>query len=509
MTIKFENLTIFPFLFSIFPVVLLFSENIDEINLYDFAQPLFLTIFSSITLFLILNFFIRNSVKTGLILSYLASIFFSYGYIFGILQDTFLSDLIHHRFLLPFFLISTVIIIIIILRTKKNLHHARSITNVVSVVMILFVSINIFSFYINNDITFETSNVIDIEQSKNILNAPDIYHIILDEYSNSRVLYDDLNFDNSLFINYLKNSNFYVIDNAFTNYDSTETVLYSILNLEYLTESNFEKYQRLNTDFGIDNNFVMKFLKQHNYEIIVPYSGYGSPNKFLDSDKIICSDVVFLKNRFFNELSRTTILNYFVEKQIENERRFIQECTLRNLPLIGDDSNEKPVYVFTHLFIPHPPYLFDKDGNHVTPQSNKLKGLTGWNNKDGYINEIQFANNQIIDIVSKILSKSDNVIIIIQGDTGNTILNNSSVENYMEKRLSILYAIYLPTDIFVPDDLTPINTYRLIFTNYFNEEFESLENKYFYNIEEIKFGESEFSKLKDITDLILEYKKLL
>ena len=49
--------------------------------------------------------------------------------------------------------------------------------------------------------------------------------------------------------------------------------------------------------------------------------------------------------------------------------------------------------MFAHLFIPHAPYLFDKDGASTSPLSNKLKGLQGWSNTEGYLNEIQFISS--------------------------------------------------------------------------------------------------------------------
>ena len=244
----------------------------------------------------------------------------------------------------------------------------------------------------------------------------------------------------------------------------------------------------------ISDNFVMKVLKQTGYVVIVPYSGYGPHDRFNDSDLNPCSDVLFLKSRFLTELSRTTIINYFAEKQIESERRHIQLCALSELENINK-KYDKPVYVFAHLFIPHPPYLFDKDGNPVTPQSNKLKGLQGWDNVDGYLNEIQFINKKMIDFVGTTLSQQNESIIIIQGDTGSSILNNPTIDNYMKKRLSILYAIHIPhtNEKIIYDDISPVNTYRIIFNNYFKTDLEILDNQYHW---------LDDNQIKDITDII-------
>ena len=245
----------------------------------------------------------------------------------------------------------------------------------------------------------------------------------------------------------------------------------------------------------------MKFLKQNGYSIIIPYSGYGPHDRFYESDANPCSDVLFLKSRFMTELSRTTILNYFAEKQIENERRYTQLCTLSELQNI-EKKYDKPVYVFAHLFIPHAPYLFDKDGNSVSPQSNKLRGLQGWKNVDGYLNEIQFINKKMINFITKILSQSDESIIIIQGDTGTSILNNPDISDYMKKRLSILYAIHIPhvDNKTFSENISSPNIYRIIFNNYFETDLEILDNRYYWYTD--SDNETDDKRFKDITEII-------
>ena len=208
---------------------------------------------------------------------------------------------------------------------------------------------------------------------------------------------------------------------------------------------------------------------------------------------------MFLQNRFLTELSRTTILNYFVEKQIENERRSIQLCTLSELQNITEKYDE-PVYVFAHIFIPHAPYLFDKDGNPVAPQSNKLRGLEGWENIDGYLNEIQFVNKKMINIITKILSQPNESIIIIQGDTGTTILNNPDVKDYVKKRFSILYAVHIPSGdkkIF-SDNISSVNTYRIIFNNYFGTNLEILDNRHYW----FPDFDDKIHGFTDVTDIV-------
>ena len=50
----------------------------------------------------------------------------------------------------------------------------------------------------------------------------------------------------------------------------------------------------------------------------------------------------------------------------------------------------KPNFVFVHMLLPHPPYIFGPNGEHVTP-GNSLSG-ENWDNRDAHIDQIKFAN---------------------------------------------------------------------------------------------------------------------
>jgi hypothetical protein len=501
----YDRLIIFPFLFSIFPIILLYSENVTEIRIDDFIIPLIITLLVTLSLFTVLKFILKNSLRSGFITTLLAIMFFSYGYIFNVLQTTFLYDfdLIHHRYVMIPFMTVFIVGTYYFIKSKKNLNNFRQIFNVISVVMILSVSVNIITFNLENNDSSEIQRTVLEYQTLQNQTFPDIYHIVLDEYTSNQVLQEDFQYNNSDFVTVLEDLNFLFPSNPLSNYPSTEPFLSSVLNMRYLEDSNLKNFDRIHIEETIVDNSVMQFLKNYNYKIIVPYSGYGAHDKFLKSDENSCSDVIFLKNRFLTELSRTTIINYFIEKQIENERRHIQLCTLSQLPEIGEKYTE-PVYVFAHLFIPHAPYLFDKEGNSITPSSNKLKGLLGWNNTSGYLNEIEFINKKMINISTEILTHSNNSIIIIQGDTGSSILNNPNMDDFVKKRLSILFAIHFPDSDkeWFPNTTTSANIYRIIFNQYFESNYELLPDRYFYNSNYDKKNNTN-SEFIEVTNMII------
>src|SRR5690606_2478415 len=100
-------------------------------------------------------------------------------------------------------------------------------------------------------------------------------------------------------------------------------------------------------------------------------------------------------------------------------------CTIAN---IGESASiRSPKIVFTHLLPPHPPYLFDENGNDTSEVNLSLTGWTRWLAKDPYVAQLKYINQQLLEQVSAILEKSDNAIIIIQSDHGPL---SSSTESY-------------------------------------------------------------------------------
>ena len=138
------------------------TENVNEIKFSDFLFPLILTFLISLISFVFLNFFLKNSLKTGIIVSLLTATFFSYGYIFNLLETVFLSDsgLIRHVYVLIPFGLFLIVGIYYTVKSKRNLNGFRSIFNVISIVMILSISANIITFYMDYEPEYNTSSII-------------------------------------------------------------------------------------------------------------------------------------------------------------------------------------------------------------------------------------------------------------------------------------------------------------------------------------------------------------
>ncbi len=152
-----------------------------------------------------------------------------------------------------------------------------------------------------------------------------------------------------------------------------------------------------------------------------------------------------------------------------------------------------PKFVYAHINVPHVPFIFKSDGTLVE-DLNFYRGdedypINEQYFQEGYINQIEFLNNRIPDIMSKIIIESNRpVVIILQGDHG--------IRD--ENRLEILNAIYLQgTDFKMESKATPVNTFRLIFDALFNGEFPLLANRGYLSTYELPYDFTEIPEYSE------------
>ena len=197
-----------------------------------------------------------------------------------------------------------------------------------------------------------------------------------------------------------------------------------------------------------------------------------------------------MDNRLVDTLGRTSVAGYFVERWAEAELRQATKCALDELSGAGNVFSE-PTFIWAHVFLPHPPWIWGPNGEHITPGNpllitdNPEYRDAGWEPKRQFIQQTQFANKMTIKAVDEILEKDPYSIIIIQGDHG-TAWDVNWTEYSREdvwQRMRIFNAIYFP-DLDkrnqLTDDRTLVNTFRIVFNSYFGSDYEILENKMYW-----------------------------
>ena len=466
---------IFPLLLSFFPGWLLLLKNYDELILQDILITISIVAIT-FTLWIIVKRIVGNENKSSLIIGMGIGFFFYFGYIQDALKGVIFFDIPFDKtsILIALSAIVFILFTIYILKTKRNLQPPLKILNVVTITILIVVVIPIL---IPNSFA-EKSNV---------------YHIILDEYTDNEILTKKFGYDNTEFLNFLKTNKFYVPEKIFSMSSSTPHELNSILNMEYPESYGWvsDNYQKMN------DNKVMQIFSENNYRIIETNSMMRYKN-FSYVDENLCYDKNFINSEFLDQLLNKSIIRYFMEKHQENTRRDTVRCSFDALNQIPIHS-ERPTYVFAHMYVPHPPFLFGPNGESITPDHGGISGLQSWENPEGYTNQLIFATTEIKKIVENIILNDSSAIIIIQGDTGTlTGTDQESQKTFDDvyQSHSILYAIRISDDI-NPEEINSVNTYRIIFNHIFNLNYDYLES---YNFQMNDIGE-----LIDITEKLRSY----
>jgi len=509
----FQKSFIHPLLFALFPIIFIFSYNESFLS-YPENQVYNALLFPSIIFFTItaiswaiLKFSFKNSHKSSIALSVSIILFFSYGHIHNSLLDSGLV-LYGNKILLPIFLIILVITIIALIRTKYNFSNFTKIINGIALTMILLSLINIVNL---------ESYTIDfaLESEKNLFSKfdppPNVYYIIPDAYTGFKALKHYWEYDNSEFYNELEKRNFTIIHDSKSNYANTILSLPSVLNMKY--HDNFgknEDFDNTRTAFGmINDNHVMKNFKNLGYDIVTISSDWSGTRNFEIADQTFCGtfskidDSQILISILDNSALKPFYVKFFVDDQ--REKILCQFDAIRKIT----NANNDPKFVFVHTLIPHGPYLFGPDGEKLNPKSLEL-GYSPTSRDFDYLKQLQFTNKKLLELVDNILINSETPpIIIIQSDHGwcwycdpfQVNPSHLTIEDEINEQMYNLSTYHLPYggESILHDEVSPVNTFRLIFNFYFNAEYEILDDKFYY-ISGNPFVEDGYPKFIDVTD---------
>ncbi len=491
----------FPFyviLLSVYPILSVYALNIEQINGSLIIRSLIISFGFSIAVLVILWAIMRSWFKAGLITGLLQVLFFSYGHIYGALEKVFLGTfrLGQHKMLIPLYLVLFGLGLWLILKRKKNTLGLTIALDLFAIFLFLFPIITVIGFSISKGTSQVQFNSGDQKVPEWIAHAtnvkPDIYYIILDTYTRSDSLLADFGYDNSGFEEALRERGFYVADCSQANYDFTLASLATSLNLSYMDDLENVLSQagisNKNIWLSIKHSLTRFYLEQLGYTVIAFDTGYEW-SQITDADIYYPLEVKFgnfgLLNPFETLLLRTTAVDVIMEWNIQSSMNrslvgshpFEYHIELEQFLLsqmVDAASLRGPKFVFVHILIPHVPYVFAANGS-INTDAAFFSGKD-WGAADeehtigGYVGEVQFINDRILQAVDEILARSESTpIIILQGDHG---LRD-------DNRQKILNAYLLP-DIDqekMYSSISPVNTFRFIFDEYFGADLGLLQDE--------------------------------
>ena len=353
---------------------------------------------------------------------------------------------------------------------------------------------------------FLTDQRVSIAEATSRDANPDIYYIIVDGYARRNILDEYYDFDNTYFIDYLEGKEFVVPSENHSNYPKTTFSVTSTLNMDYIQ----------NITSGLEDTYfwwLMSPLIYHSQvHVMLEEIGYESVSLGVNwtitdnqtTDRYYSPSPIKVREFENHILSNTGLVIFrplldkfaYIPSSYDAHRELIS-YNLETLPEIAQLPGTQFTYV--HFVVPHPPFVFDKDGNPLDREEifslnddASLEDKEEWYRvyREGYRNQVEYLNKKLMQLVDDILANSEAPpIIIFQADHGpGMYVDFSSSENTcLDERFSPFAAYYLP-DIdrdAIPEDVTPVNLFRIVFNEYFETDLPILENHYYFSEETV------------------------
>ena len=446
---------------SLYPVVALLAHNMGEVYPVYALRPLVLSLLCGVLVYFLLRRFLPAH-RAAMLFFWLGLLFFSYGHVYQLVEQASIGGLVigQHRFV-----------------DRLNVQSKRKIEA---------------AYHGEADWALQPAQL----NSENHL--PDVYYIILDAYTRDDMLRKFYGLDILPFIHRLSEMGFYVARCSQSNYAHTSLSIPSSLNMNYLQEVAPELMHNnmswVHMGDYAKRSLVSQLFKQMGYRIVVFDTG-NDLDRMEGADILVSRAtspwVVLLDFRQVSEFEilflRTTALRLLIELQpylfpdlkvVRTPEQNHYQTILYGLDELARlPSLNGPKFVYWHLIAPHPPFVFAEDGSYL---------LTG-EADPGYTNEIKFLNVRILELMQTIIRESSSPpVIILQADHG---LDT-------ENRMAIFNAYYLPDnrDEWLYPEITPVNTFRVVFNVLFNAGYPLLDDvSYFsehdtpYNFTEVRY----------------------
>jgi hypothetical protein len=461
------------FLFPLYPVLFLYYQNIREVAFIKILPPMALALALAAALWLGLRPIVTDREKRGAVVFLLLLLFFYFKLILDALASAISQMGRPFSALPPAVALGAfaALAVFCILRSKRPLGAAGKILSAITLALLAWNVGGIVVFHarrldIHNARAFlqkgETRLPVAPAAAK-----PDIYCFFVDEFASLDTIADLFHHDNSAFAERMRAAGFFIAEQSRSLYAWTPEAIASVLNMEPLPA-------KTDPALLIRQNKVSRFLKELGYAIVdFPYEGLTALD---DSQRHYAYDQerasVFF-NDFYRTLAEMSLLYPLVEKWQGDDARYALYFRKRVLYVFeqmpGVVTLPGPKFVLVHLFSPHAPFVFDKDGGVVPPER-----ATDYSERKYYLEQYLYIGRRLAETVEMILKNSSSPpIIIVQSDhgyRGSIRKPFLHVVSEAEKR-KIFLALHLPgyPQARLGSALAPTQVFRLILNHYFGQ----------------------------------------
>jgi hypothetical protein len=510
-----------PFLLAVQSVLYLYLLNSAEVYFAESVRAILLSILFGIIVLGLTYLFIHHWLKASLIASLFIFLFFLFGDISDWIMKAFGLHLLQADLIVMSLVTVYMILWIWLVQNRlKNIASVNLYFNLLSIVLLIYSGISVSNSELGNQISIKRDSSGPQHVIESSVSRPDIYYIILDAYGREDILSALYSFDNSNFLNALKTRNFYIAEEATSNYVQTMLSVSSALNMDYLQSLKAEGASIENRrDLGelLENNKVRNALAQNGYQLI---SFRNMSHVGISSAEIYCDDIgaglayplsafesMVINRTLVRVLFHVPFFNKVLTETPYDTHRSQILTTLERLK--KTPSLDGDYFIYAHILAPHPPFVFDENGDALSHDepftlsdgNNYVRDHSRESFVTGYRKQISYVNKIVLETVDVILATSDpKPIIVIQGDHGpGSQFDFTSLENTLPaERFSILNAYYFPDQDYTRlyPSISPVNSFRVVLNHFFGGTYDLIPDDHHYSTWSCPF---DFVEVKDLS----------
>jgi len=484
---KISNLPWYPLAISAYPALALLNANSGEVQPDAAIRPLLASIVFGGLLYFVLWLFFRRAHKSAFLTTLWLALFFSFGHA-HIYIDKKYPDANYESWLILVWGILLSLTLIWVARPKLTFASSASTLNTMALALLVM-----SGWQISAASGTQSAHALGADnapiQTDLVLpaNPPDVYYFILDSYTRQDLLKSAFGYDNTEFLDALRERGFYIAECSQSNYVRTEISLASSLNMMYLQQLDDaftpESTARRTLWDSLKHSAARYNFESMGYKTVNFATGFAW-NELDDADVFVePPPLTSGMSEFEGLFLRTTLGRYAqdlgwvdpdaVMGQAFRDRFnniFNSMGSLANMP--------EPTFAYVHVISPHPPFVFDHEGNPTYPPDfwNEQRQYPYAMYAKGYTNQLTYLNKKTLEAIDVLLAESETPpIIIIQGDHGPWMQPK-------DRRMWILNAYYLPEhNDELYSTITPVNTFRIVFNTYFGGGYDILEDVSYFS----------------------------
>lgn len=482
---------LYSILLAAYPVLFLYGQNVGELSLGELVAPLTLVV-GVTALVLVLTAFVLGDVRrAALPVSVVVVMLLVYGHGTTLVRPLGLRAFVYQGAWLGLVVGAVAIALFV------NGERLRSLTRGLNVLATVLVALALISIVPTELARFgKVTSAAAQPTSAGTGTSPagsgnrETWYLVFDRYGSREALQELNGWDDGPFLDSLRQRGFVIAENSHANYLKTMLSLAATLNLDYLDDVVAAQGPDSNDTSPIhqrvSDHAVGRYFQDQGYEYVHVGSWFERTRTSAIADQNLFSNDVSDFVETLEEASALPPLRRWLRLTDRATRRErMHETTRAQLDLLdglADDPARR--FVFAHVLLPHPPYVFAADGS--------FKESTGGAvNPKAHNEQITYLHMRMTELIDRLLARpaAERPIIILQGDEGPFPVGYAEDEEHFDwstasdedirTKFGILNAWYVPDGppLELPPTISSVNTFRILFNREFGADLPLLEDR--------------------------------